>query len=161
MATLYSFTSTGTNANFNDANFSPQNFCWTFSPSTSGTPNQLVLRVNTVTGTPTGDFYIRNQNTASGATTYGSATGVTLTAGTNTITLTGGAQITAGGTYYCWFSRTSNSSNFPNIYANNSSPAYNIYRAVGTSDPNSLWFAGDISFDVNGTTGPAIIILRG
>lgn len=161
MATLYSHTSTETSGNCN-WNVATDNYASPFVATGSGIPDQLVLRISSVTGTPTCNIFIRNQNTVSGATTYASASGVTLTSGTNTISLTGVASITATNTYYVWIARTSDTSNFPAPYFKTTGAAYTQYRAAAAdSDPTTSWFTGDISMDVNGTLSVPILILRG
>lgn len=152
MATLYSFTSTADFSNFN-WNTNTDNYAWTFQPSTAGYPNSLVLRLQGVTGTPQGIFYIRNQNTASGATTYATSGTVTLSAGSNTISFTNSGKINTGTTYYVWFARTSDSSNYPAIYLKSIAPTYTIYRSTAANaDPTTSWKAGDISMDITGPT---------
>lgn len=145
-------TSSGGFSNWNN-NAATDNYAGQFTATATGVPNQLVIVAHTITGTPTGDFFIRNQNTASGATTYASATGVTLSSGTNTISLTGGTTMTSGNTYYLWFGRTSNASNFPSFDGDYTTGNY--YKSTAANaDPSAFWQNLSIKMTINGNPPP-------
>ena len=151
MAVLYSEDSTETSSNYN-WNAATDNDAGTFVPTASGTPTELVIRLAGIAGTPTGDFYIRNQNTVSGATTYATASNVTLASGSNTIALTGGTTISSGTTYYLWFARETASTVYPQFQYQSTGANLTQYRSTAAdSDPTTVWFTGNISFDINGT----------
>lgn len=151
MSTLYSFTSTNnyTGLNWNAAT---DNYAFKFLASATGIPNQLVLRLfDVVGGTPTCNVYIKGDKTLA-STTYGSATGVNLAAGTNTITLTGGAKITNGNYYWVYFQRTSSASVYPRIYNRATGGVLPFYRSSASNiDPDTLYGSYDVSMDINGT----------
>lgn len=150
MATLYTQTSSNTSGNFN-WNAANDNYAWSFVAATTWIPNQLVLNVASITGTPVGNFYIKADKTAASAT-YGSASWVTLASGDNTITLTGGATITAWGTYWVYFERTTNTSNVPSISYDSWKTNYPVYRSASSNiDPATSWFTNDIRMSINGT----------
>lgn len=155
--TIYSATSIETNSNYN-WNEATDNYAATFTPSTSGTPTKLWIHVLGIAGTPVGNFYIRNQNTVSGATTYATATGITLSAGQNVIYLTGGTALTASTTYYLWFARTTASTVYPQFQYKSTGASLTQYRATAiNADPTTSWFTGDINFNLTGNevAGPA------
>lgn len=154
MATLYSYTSTNnyTNLNWNGSN---DNYAFSFTPTVTGIPTELVVRLRTNTGTPVGNFYIKADKTAASAT-FGTASGVSLVNGSNTIPLTDGAVITAGVTYWVYFERTSNTSNYPQLYNEYSSPPdQQFWRSSASNiDPDTRYDSGSknigASMDVNG-----------
>lgn len=150
MATLYAQTTQNSFSNFN-WNSNNDNYAWSFVPTATGVPTQLVISLQGVTGTPTGEFYIKSDKTFA-STTYGSVTGVTLTSGVNTLTLSSGAQINSGTTYWVYFRRTSNSSNYPAIQFDTGKTNYPIYRSTAINiDPATLWQTFDIKMSINGT----------
>ena len=104
--TIYSFTSTNNNTwlNWNNAT---DNYAWSFTASATWTPDEIVLRMQSITWTPTGDIYIKADKTAA-STTYWSATWITFTSWTNTIALTWWSELTASTQYWVYFQRTSN-----------------------------------------------------
>jgi hypothetical protein len=159
MATLYSYTSTNNNTgwNWNGAN---DNGALSFTPTATGTPTQVVLRIATITGSPVIDLYIQGDKTI-GSANYGSATGVSITAGTNTISISGGAQITSGTRYWIYIKRTSSISNYFNFYNEYTSPPTEQYwkSTASNIDPDSRYDSGvkniGASMDVNGTLAGA------
>ena len=157
MTTLYSYTSTNNNTGLN-WNSTPDNYAWSFTPTVTGTPNQLVLRIASIVGTPVGDFYIKADKTAA-STTHASATGVTISAGTNTISLSGGVQIDSGTRYWVYFARTSSINDYPRPYNEYASPpTEQFWRSSSAGiDPNTRYDSGvkniGMSMDINGTTG--------
>lgn len=148
MATLYSQTSSNTNSNFN-WNWANDAYAWSFVPSATGIPTQIILNVASITGTPTGNFYIKASNLIASAT-YWTAIGVTLSAWDNTITLTGWSSITSWGTYWVYFDRTSSSANVPAISYSTALTNYPVYRSLAANnDPTTLWFTNDIRMQIN------------
>jgi hypothetical protein len=118
--TIYTYTSTNNNTwlNFNEAN---DNSAWSFTRTNAGIPTSLVLRMRSITWTPTGNFYIKWDKTI-GSTTYRTATWVTITSLVSTIRLTWWSMLTAWNTYWVYFERTSNSSNYFRIYNEYTNP---------------------------------------
>lgn len=151
MATLYTQTTSSTYSSWNDNNSTDDRYAWQFVPTTSGIPNQLVLDLNGVSGSPTGNFYISADKTTAAAD-YGQATGVSLSAGTNTITLTSGAQINSGTTYWVFFVRTSTpATGYPQFKYDTAKTNYQSWRSTsGGIDPDSNWFTYDIKMTING-----------
>lgn len=160
MATLYSYTSTNNNTgwNWNGAN---DNGAMSFTPTVSGTPTEFVFRIESITGTPTGNVFIKSNKTL-GSTTLGQALGVTFTSGTNTIPLTSGVSLTAGVQYWVFIERTSNISNFFRFYNEYTSPPAEQYwiSSAPNIDPDIRYDAPSknigASMDINGTidSGP-------
>jgi hypothetical protein len=136
---LYTYTSTNNNTwlNWNNAN---DNYAWSFTTTAAWTPTTLVLRIQSITGTPTGNIYIKADKTAA-STTYGTATWVTFTSGTNTITLTWTSALSNATTYWVYFQRTSNSSNYFRIYNEYTSPpAQQFWRPSASNiDPDTRY----------------------
>ena len=134
--TLYSYTSTNntTGLNWNAAN---DRYAWSFTPTVTWTPSKVILRMFSITWTPTGEIYIKADKTLASAT-YWTATWITFTTGTNTITLTGGSTITSWVTYWVYFIRTSNASNYFRIYNEYTSPPTQQFWRPNASniDPN-------------------------
>lgn len=126
------------NWNWNAAN---DNYAEPFQPTATGIPTSVDIDVASIVGTVTCEMYIRNQDTASGATTYASATGINLTAGVNTIPFAGGgSSITSGNTYYFWFVRTSSDTNYPRFNGDYSGGAHSYRRSTASnSDPTTVW----------------------
>lgn len=137
--TLYTYTSTNNNTwlNWNNAN---DNYAWSFTPTASWTPTSLVLRMHSIVWTPTGNFYIKANKTAA-STTYWTATWITLTSWTNTIRLTWWSALTSWTQYWVYFQRTSNSSNYPRIYNEYTSPPAQQFWRSSTSniDPDTRY----------------------
>lgn len=134
--TLYTYTSTNNNTglNWNNAN---DRYAWSFTPTVTGTPTKVVLRMSSIWGTPTGEIYIKADKTLA-STTYWSATGLTFTTWTNTITLTWWSSITSWVTYWVYFIRTSSSANYFRIYNEYTSPPTQQFWRPNASniDPN-------------------------
>lgn len=155
MASLYSYTSTNNNTGLNWNN-NNDNYAWSFTPTVTGTPTEIVIRTSWITGTPTGNFYIKWDKTTA-SPTYWTASWITLTAWSNTIPITWWAQITAGVRYWIYFERTSSVSNYPNIYNEYTSPPTEQFWRSSSSniDPDTRYDSGVkniwISMDINGT----------
>lgn len=158
MATLYWQTSSNTSSNFN-WNSNTDSYAWSFVPTTTWIPTSLVLNVASITGTPVCDFYIKSDKTFS-SSTYWSATGVTLSSGDNTITLSSWVQLSLWNTYWVYMSRTSNTSNTPSISYDTWKTNYPVYRATSSwVDPTTLWFTNDIRMSVNGNVSGSNFLL--
>ena len=151
MATLYAQTTSNDYSNWNDNNSTDDRYAWQFAPTTSGTPTEIVLDLNGISGSPTGNIYISADKTLA-ATDYGSATGVAFTSGVNTIALTGGAQINSGTTYWVFFVRTTTpATGYPKFKYDTAKTNYQSWRSTaGGIDPNNLWFTSDIKMTING-----------
>lgn len=150
MATLYSQTSSTTfsNYNWNSAN---DNYAFNFTPIVTWTPNELVLDLNGISWTPVCDFHIKAAATIASPSLWG-ATWVTMTSWVNTITLTWWSSISSWTEYWVFMSRTSWSSDYPQIKQNWSSPTKSLYRATAiNSDPSTLWQTTDVKMTINGT----------
>jgi len=148
---IYTYTSTSNNTwlNWNWAN---DNYAWSFTATNAWIPTKLVLRINSIVWTPIWDFYIKSDKTI-GSTTYASATWITLTSWTNTITLTWWITLTSWTKYWIYFSRTSTTSNYFRIYNEISSPPAwaELWRSSSSNiDPNTkysdLWISMDIEW---------------
>jgi len=152
MATLYAQTTQNTFSNFN-WNGANDNYAWSFKPSVTGIPTSITINLAGISGTPTGNLYIKADKTAA-STTYGTASSVTFTgSGDNIFTITGGSQITANTEYYVYFQRTSGSSAYPQIRYNTSLTNYVTYRSTSSNvDPSTVWFSYDITMTISGTT---------
>jgi len=154
--TIYSYSSTNNNTGLN-WNGASDFYAWSFTATASWTPTELVLRHQTVNGTPVGNFYIKADKTAA-STTYASAIGHTTSSGTDTIALTGWTTLTSWVQYWILYERTSDTSNFFRIYNEYSSPpAEQLWRSSASNiDPNTRYDSGSknigISFNVNWTT---------
>lgn len=154
--TMYTYTSTNNNTglNWNAAN---DNYAWSFTPTASWTPTSLVLRMQSIVWTPTGNIYIKGDKTAA-STTYGSATGVTFTSWANTIAITGWSAMTSGVTYWIYFQRTSDTSNYFRIYNEYTSPpAQQLWRSSASNiDPDTRYDSVSkniwVSMDLTGTS---------
>lgn len=143
MATIYSQTTSNTSSAFN-WNANNDHYAWSFVPTVSGTPWTLDLEVSSITWTPTCDFYIKADKTTSSAT-YWVATWITLSAGTNNITLSSWALLTAWVTYWVYMIRTSSTLNVPSISYDSWKTNYPVYRSTTSwTDPSTLWFTNDI-----------------
>lgn len=152
MATLYAQTTQNNYSNFNDGTVANRNYAFEFVPSATGTPTQITLDLQGVSGTPTGEVYIKADKTFA-STSYGQATGLTWTSGTNTITLTSGAQINSGTKYWVYLRFTSNSSNYAQIRYDTGKTNYKMYRPSASNiDPDTLWFTFDIKTTISGDT---------
>ena len=157
--TIYSYTSTNNNTGLN-WNGATDKYAWSFTATASGIPTALVLRMQSIVGTPTGNIYIKADKTAA-STTYATATGVTFTTGTNTITLTGGTLLTSGVTYWVFFERTSGSSDYFRIYNEYTSPpTEQFWRSTAANiDPDTRYDSGSknigMSMDVTGDPPPS------
>lgn len=156
MANLYSYTSTNNNTwlNWNAAN---DNYAWSFTPTATWTPTNIILRLQSIVGTPTGNFYIKADKTAA-STTYGTATWVTLSAWSNTIPLTWGTSITSWTTYWVFFERTSAVTSYPRLYNEYTSPpTEQFWRSTAANiDPDTRYDSWSknigMSMDITGTT---------
>lgn len=156
MATLYSYTSVTNNTwlNWNGAN---DNYAWSFTPTVSGTPTDIVLHLHSIVWTPIGNFYIKANKTIA-SSTYWTATWVTLTSWSNTITLTWWVSLTSWVQYWVYFERTSAVTDYPRIYNEYTSPpTEQLWRSTTNNiDPNTRYDSGvkniGISMDVLGTT---------
>lgn len=147
---IYSQTTSNTSGNFN-WNANTDNYAWSFVPTVTWLPNQLTLEVSSITGTPICDFYIKSDKTFT-STTYASATWVTLSAGSNVISMTWLLTITVGITYWIYMSRTTNTSNVPSIAYDTGKTNYPVYRSTSSwVDPTTLWFTNDIRMTVSWT----------
>lgn len=152
MATLYSQSTQNTFSNFNDGTVANRNYAFQFTPTATGTPNQITLYLNGVIGTPTGEVYIKADKTIA-STTYWTATGISFTTGTNVITLTGWTQISSWTGYWVYLRFTSNSSNYAQLQYDNTKTAYQMWRPSASNiDPDTLWFTNDIKVLLEGTT---------
>lgn len=144
---LYSQTAKENYSNFND-NGAGENYAWRFTAANSGIPARLVISVDRITGTPTGNLCIRADKTASSAS-FGCANGVTFAAGDNTFALANGATLTAGTNYWIYFTRTSNANNYPSIQYRYPATGAPLYRGSASGvDPDVLWFSYDIAMSI-------------
>lgn len=154
MATLYTQTTQDTSSNWN-WNAANDRYAWQFVPTASGTPTSIKLYTAGVTGTPTGEIYIKANKTLA-STTHGSATGLTFTSGENTIVLASGVQIDSGTTYWVYFIRTSSAANYPSFQYDSTKTNYEVWRpSASDSDPDTLWFTNDIKMTIEGTAAAA------
>lgn len=151
---LYSHTTDGTFANYNDGNdwwYAHQFVC-----GTSGVPTEIDVYLE-ATSAGTGDaLYIRGSKSAS-APNYGSATGIGWSAsGIQTISLGGGALITSGNTYYVCIHVTSGT-NFPKFQIDSSlDAAFQSFKSASAgTDPSADWFKNYPTFVIRGTAAPA------
>lgn len=154
MASLYSYTSTNNNTwlNYNWAN---DNYAWSFTPTATWIPNELVVRLQSVIGTPTGNLYIKANKTIASAT-YWTASGVTLTTWSNSIALTWWATLTSWVQYWVYFERTSAATDYPRLYNEYTSPPTEQFWRSSSSniDPDTRYDSGakniGVSMDING-----------
>lgn len=147
MITLFSTTAdaTKTFSNFN-WNAAPDNYAFSFVPTASGVPTQFVISNNGASGTLS--FTIRANKTAA-STSYGTTGSVSLAAGSNTFSISGGAQINSGTTYWVYFTVTGGT---PTInYNNPGTPKNAMWRSSASNiDPDTLWFSADIITTISG-----------
>ena len=147
MAQVYSQTTQNTYSNFN-WNANNDRYAWSFVASENGSISEIALFLNGIVGTPTGEIYIRSDKTAD-SVIYSSATGITFTSGTNYIKLTPYIPLISGETYWIFFVRTSNSSNYPQFQYDSTKANYPVYRATSANtDPTTLWFTNDIKMQL-------------
>lgn len=145
---LYAQTTSDNSAAFN-FNGNTDSYAWSFVASFSWIPDQLTLEVSSITGTPVCEFYIKSDKFYF-STTYATASWVTLSSGSNVITMTWGTPIIAGDPYWIYMSRTSNTSNVPSIAYDSTKTNYPVYRATWIwVDPDTLWFTNDIRMTVS------------
>jgi len=151
MAVLYAQTTQNNFSNFND-NDATDNYAWQFVPTASGTPTNMVLSLQGVSGSPVCNFYIRANRTAA-STTYATATSVSLTSGNNTITWSGASQINSGTTYWIYMAVTTNLAvGYPQIQYDTAKNNYQIYRSSASNiDPDTFWQTNDVKMTINGT----------
>lgn len=159
MATLYSQSTQNNFSNFNDGTVANRNYAWSFVASATGTPTNIKIYAESVTGTPTGEIYISADKTFAAAD-YGQATGLTFTTGENSIALSSGAQITSGNTYWVYVRFTSDSSNFATLQYDTTKNNYHTWRPTASNiDPDNDWFTNDMKMVIDGTlaSGPALV----
>ena len=166
MATLYSYaTSSGAASNWNN-NAPTDNFAYQFAATATGVPGSMVINVRGTfgAGACVFDFYIRDQRTISGATTYATATAITLVPGGNNVTFSGGSSITSGNTYYLWQARTSASTDYPQFDGNFGGGPNTLYKSTASNaDPNTSWLTSfglyvTITSAAAATGNPAFLI---
>jgi len=157
--TCYSYTSTGNNTGWN-WNAPNDNGAFSFTPTTSCVPTQILLRVQSISGSPVGDVSIRADK-ASTSTGYGSASSVSFNAGTTTINLSGGSTINSGTRYWVYISRTSAVTDFFRFYNEYASPPSEQYwySTASNIEPNTRYDSSvkniGVSIDVIGTVPAA------
>ncbi len=146
---LYSQSTYNNYSNFND-NGANSAYAWRWTPRTSGTPTEISLNVERTVGYPKGDICIRADKTATSAS-FGCVKGAIFFSGENSFALTDAAPVTAGTSYWVYFTRTSDANNYPSFRYTTSSAGAPLYRATASGiDPNYLWFSYDIAMTVKG-----------
>ncbi len=137
--TIYSYTSTNNNTGWN-WNWANDNWAMSFTATATGIPDTLVLRMQSIIWTPTGNVYIKTDKTLA-STTKASATWVTFTSWTNTIALTWWSTLTSWVQYWVYIERTSSVANYFRFYNEYTSPPAEQYWRSNASniDPNTRY----------------------